>query len=92
MIGTCTSAVNRAELGSRPSSATAEAMERPVRSEHAVSGVNQDGQDEGEQRRAAVQPISDPGQRDGGVLEARSEGCSWDDVSIWARCSVQCAR
>ena len=40
------------------------------RSENTVNGEKGDGQDEDEQRRAAAQTISDPGQGDGGVLEA----------------------
>ena len=39
-------------------------------SENAVNGEKEDGQDEGEHRRAAVQTISDLGQGDGGVLTA----------------------
>ena len=35
-----------------------------------ATGDTQDGQDEDEQQRAAVQIITDPGQGDGGVLDA----------------------
>ena len=41
------------------------------RSEDAVNGEKEDGQDEDEQRRAAVQTISDPGQGDGGARAIR---------------------
>ena len=53
-------------VSTRPQTATAEAMEPP---ENAVDGEKETVQDEGEQRRAAVQTMFDPGRGDGGVLE-----------------------
>ena len=46
-----------------PPTATAEAVE--------LTGEEEDGEDKNEQQGAAVQTISDPGQGDGGVLDAR---------------------
>ena len=40
------------------------------RNERLATGDREDGQDEDEQQGAAVQIISDPGQSDGGVLDA----------------------
>ena len=77
MVGACTSAKHRADLGTKA---------LPVhrlrqltqwnglvlgQGEDAVNGEKKDGQDEDERRRAAVHTISDLGQGDGGALEAQ---------------------
>ena len=77
MVGACTSAENRADSGTRSLPVHRLRQLRPWnglvldRSENAVNGEREDGQYEDEQRRAAAHTISDPGQGDGGVLDAR---------------------
>ena len=76
MVGEWTSAKNHADM---------ETKSRPVHrlrqlrhldglvldlSENAVNGEKEDGPNKGEQWRAAMQTVSDPGQRDGRVVEA----------------------
>ena len=75
-VGACTSAENRLELGTNDLLVHRLRQLRQWSSlvldriENSVNGQKEDGQDEGEQRRAVVQTISDPGQGDGGALEA----------------------
>ena len=76
MIGACSSAENRADLGTKPLPAHRLQQLRQWnglvldRNERLAIGGKEDGQDEDEQREAAVRIISDPGQADGGVLDA----------------------
>ena len=76
MVGACTSAENCADLGTKSLPVHRLRQLRQWnglvldRSVNAVNGEKEDEQDEDEQRRAAVQTVSDPGQGDGGVLEA----------------------
>ena len=100
LAGACTSSENPRRPGD-------EVTARPLRqlrqwnglvldrSEHALTGETVDGQDEDEQQRAAVHTICGCGQGDGwspGSTSEPREGDTWDEVSIWARCSAQCAK
>ena len=75
-VGTCTAAEDRADLGTKPLPAHRLRQLRQWnglvvdRNERLATGDREDGQDEDEQQGAAVQIISDPGQSDGGVLDA----------------------
>ena len=75
-VGACSSAENRADLGTKPLPAHRLQQLRQWnglvldRNERLAIGGKEDGQDEDEQREAAVRIISDPGQGDGGVLDA----------------------
>ena len=68
----CTSAENRADLGTKPLPVhklrQLTQWGGPVldRYENSVNGDKEDGEDENEQHGAAVQTVSDPGQGDGG--------------------------
>ena len=90
-VGACSSAENRADLGTKPLPAHRLQLLRHWnglvldRNERLATGDKEDGQDEKEQQEAAVQIISDRGQSDGGVLDAPGnlhEGHSWDKVRI----------
>ena len=76
MVGACTSAESRADFGTKSLPVHRLRQLWPWnglvldRCENSVKGEKNDGQDEDEQRRAAVQILSDPGQGDGGVMEA----------------------
>ena len=68
-VGACTSAENRADLGTKSLPVHRLRLLRQWsglvldRHENSVTGDREDGQDEDEQRRAAVQTFSDPGER-----------------------------
>ena len=75
LVGACTTAENRADLVTKAlytdcASVSNGTVWRWTEAKHAMDGEKEDGQDEGEQRRAAVQTISDLGQKRGGVVEA----------------------
>ena len=75
-VGACSSAENRADVETKP--LLAHRLQQPRhwnglvldRNEILAIGDKEDGQDEHEQREAAVRIVSDPGQSDGGVLDA----------------------
>ena len=75
-VGACTSAAHRADLERKPLPVHRLRQLRQWnglvwdRTENSANGDKEDGQDENGQQGAAVQTIADPGQVDGGVLEA----------------------
>ena len=81
-VGVCSSAEHRADLVTKPLPAHRLQQLRQWnglvldRNERLATGGKEDGQDEDEQREAAVRIISDPGQSDGGVLDAL-ENLNW---------------
>ena len=77
MVSACTSAENRADSGTKSLHIHRLRQLRQLNglawdgTETSANGDGEDGQNENGQREAAVQTISNPGQSDGGLLEAQ---------------------
>ena len=89
IVSACTSAENRADLGTKsqnyPQAATADGVALDG-TETSANGDGEDGQNETVQRGAAVRTISNPGQGYGGLLEAQENLVRAEYRDTDARC------